>query len=250
MLTALRGALGFLSRLPVGGGEPAWEAFRARPAAFPLAGYLLGAVAALPVAAGAALDLPPATVAVAYPAWLFATAGITHLDGVADLGDALVIHGDAADRRRVMGDSAVGVGGVLAVVLVVAGLAGAAAAIAALGLRAVALVVVAEVAAKLATAAVACLGEASHEGLGSALTGPTRPASLVLPALLALPAGLLTWPRPAGAVALVAGAAAGLLPLWWGRRNLGGVSGDLMGTANELGRLVALHAGVIAWTRL
>ncbi len=250
MLTALRGALGFLSRLPVGGGESAWEAFRARPAAFPLAGYLLGAVAALPIAAGAALALPGAAVAVAYPLWLFATAGITHLDGIADLGDALVIHGDADDRRQVMGDSAVGVGGVLAIVLVVAGLAGGAAAVAALGLQAVALVIVAEVAAKVATAAVACLGSASHEGLGSALTGPTRPASLAPPVLLALPATLLTWPRPAGSVALAAGATAGLLPLWWGRRNLGGVSGDLMGTANELGRLVALHAGVIAWTRL
>lgn len=250
MLTALRGALGFLSRLPVGGGERAWEAFRARPAVFPVAGYLLGALAALPVAVGAALDLPAATVAVAYPVWLFAVAGITHLDGLADLGDALVVHGDADRRRSVMADSAVGVGGVLAVVLAVAGLVGGVGSLAGLGLRAVVLVVVAEVAAKLATASVVCLGEASHEGLGSALTGPSRPASLLAPAALSAPAALLSWPRPAAAVALMAGVLAGLVPFWWARRRLGGVSGDVMGAANELARLVALHAGVIAWTRL
>jgi adenosylcobinamide-GDP ribazoletransferase len=48
----------------------------------------------------------------------------------------------------------------------------------------------------------------------------------------------------------MAGVLAGLVPFWWARRRLGGVSGDVMGAANELARLVALHAGVIAWTRL
>ncbi|MFB6169944.1 MAG: adenosylcobinamide-GDP ribazoletransferase, partial [Haloarculaceae archaeon] len=49
VLSALRGAVGFLSRLPVGRREADWRAFRATPLAFPLAGYLLGALAALPV---------------------------------------------------------------------------------------------------------------------------------------------------------------------------------------------------------
>ena len=30
---------------------------------------------------------------------------------------------------------------------------------------------------------------------------------------------------------------------------LGGVNGDVFGAVNELARIVALHAGVVAWTR-
>jgi adenosylcobinamide-GDP ribazoletransferase len=31
---------------------------------------------------------------------------------------------------------------------------------------------------------------------------------------------------------------------------LGGISGDVLGAANELGRVVGVHAGVVAWTLL
>ena len=33
-------------------------------------------------------------------------------------------------------------------------------------------------------------------------------------------------------------------------RRLGGVTGDVFGAANEIGRLAGLHAGVIVWTLL
>jgi len=243
VLTALRGALGFLSRLPVGRDEAAWNAFRATPVAFPLAGYVLGALVALPLA----LPLPSPTVALAFVAWLSLVTGINHLDGVADLGDALVVHGDAERRRDVMRDTAVGVGAVLAVGLVVLGLGLAGLGLAALPARALPVVVAAEVSAKLGMATVVCLGTATHEGLGSQLTARSTPRTFALPALAALPAALLTWPRPAAAVALGAGVAAALAVLAWARSNLGGVSGDVVGATNEAARLVGLHAGLVAW---
>jgi adenosylcobinamide-GDP ribazoletransferase len=241
--TALRGALGFLTRLPVGHDERAWDAFRTTPAAFPLAGYLVGAVLAVP------LLLPvPATVAAALSlGTLVGLTGITHLDGLADLGDGLAVHGDAERRRAVMHDSAVGVGALVAVVLVVLALWSGASELAARPARAALLVVTAEVAAKLATAAVVCLGTASHEGLGSALTGASGPRDLLVPAVLAVPAAALTWPRPASALALLAGAAVGPVVVRWAERSLGGVGGDVMGATNELARVVALLVGVVAW---
>ncbi|MFO8114864.1 MAG: adenosylcobinamide-GDP ribazoletransferase [Halorubrum sp.] len=250
---ALRGALGFLTRVPVGRSEAAWEAFGRAPWTFPVVGYLVGGLVALPLLA----PVPAPTVALAFPLAVYAVTGITHLDGVADLGDAAVVHGTPDDRREVLKDSALGVGGTVALVAVVLGLA-----TAALGLieaatarnellTATGIVVAAEVGAKAATATLVCVGDAAHEGLGSALTEGTAPRDALAALALAAPAALLAWPRvlPGVAALLAALATAGLLRRW-ARRRLGGVSGDVLGATNELARVAALHAGVIAWTRL
>ncbi|WP_283404237.1 adenosylcobinamide-GDP ribazoletransferase [Halorubrum sp. DM2] len=273
-VAAFRGALGFCSRIPVGSDAADWDAFRRRPAALPAVGYALGPLVALPVVAAAAVPVrvPAATVAVAFPAWLYLVTGITHLDGVADLGDAAVVHGDADRRREVLKDSSLGVGGALAVALVVVGLGAAGAAVAeavvadaarpaAVGeathfsaVGAAALVVAAEVSARGATAALVCLGDAAHEGLGSALTGESGARSLAGVALAVAPvvplAGAVGGPRGVRATAavLVAAVVVGLVAFAWARARLGGVSGDVLGATTELGRVTALHAGVIAWT--
>ena len=257
---ALRGALGFLSRIPVGGTEAGWEAFRRTPATMPVVGYALGALVALPIAVVvlAPVRVPSVTVAAAFVAWLYLVTGITHLDGVADLGDAAVVHGDADRRREVLADPALGVGGVLGLALVILGLATAATVIADMArlsvVDAVVLVVVAEVGAKAAMATLVCVGDAAHEGLGSALTEPAGPGALVAVALATGPALLLGWlaARPDAVVfvaaVLVAAAGVAALALAWATARLGGVSGDVLGATNEIARVAALHAGVIAWT--
>lgn len=248
VVAAVRGALGFLSRLPVGQNEDDWRAFRHRPAAFPLAGYVIGALAAVPLVALA----PPATAAAAFLAWVYLLTGVSHADGLTDLGDALVVHGDADRRREVMRDTTVGVGGVLALSVTLIALA-----LGAFGLAdasttgewpaVVAVVVASEVGAKGAVATLVCLGEATHEGLGSALTEHAGPRSL-LPVFVAVaPAFALTAVTPAAPIATLAALATSGAVLWLARSTVGGVSGDVFGATNELARVVALHAGVIAW---
>jgi len=261
-LTALRGALGFLSRLPVGHDEAAWNAFRATPTSFPLAGYVVGALAALPLLAPA----PAPTVALGYVAGVYLLTGVTHADGLADCGDAAAVHGDAARRREVLEDSDVGTGGALAVGVAVVGLALAGLALAGVGpsgwtaALAAAVVVAAEVGAKLGMATLVCRGTAPHEGLGSSLTGASEPRALWRPAALAVPAALAGWPVAAAtgvggplwalptAAAVVAAVGVALVVGRWADRSLGGVSGDVLGAANELGRVAALHAGALAWS--
>ena len=251
VLTALRGAIGFLSRLPVGRDGEAWDAFRRTPAAFPLAGYVVGALVALPLL----LPLPGPTVSLLFVAAVYGVTGINHVDGLADLGDAAAVHG-ANKRRAVMKDTRVGVGAVLAVALDVAGLALAGLALAEIPVRvAVAVVVVAEVGAKLGMAGLAAFGEPAHEGLGSQLVGQS-PRRFALALLVALPAAALPWLAGAdagsgasvGVVTIGAGLLAVAAVAGWARPWLGGVSGDVFGAGNELARLAALHAGVIAWT--
>jgi adenosylcobinamide-GDP ribazoletransferase len=244
---AARGALGFLTRLPVGHRGGDWDAFRATPAAFPAVGYVAGALAAVPLLGAGTLAGP--TVAFGYLLAVYAVTGIHHLDGVADLGDDVVVHGGVERRREVLKDTTTGVGAILAVALSVAGLALAGLGLAGLPVRAaVGVAVGAEVGTKLGMAALACFGHAAHEGMGEAFTDAAAPGSFVAPAAVAVPAVALTWPRPAAAVAL-GGAVAGLcLPWYWANRRLGGISGDVFGAANEIGRVAGVHAGVIAWT--
>lgn len=245
VLSALRGALGFLTRLPVGRGEAAWDAFRRTPVAFPLAGYVVGALLAVPVV----LPAPAPVVAFLFVLAVVGVTGITHLDGLADLGDAAVVHG-AGRRREAMKDSQVGVGGAAAVGLALVGLALAGLGLAGLPpLSAAGLVVAAEVTAKLSMAGLGALGTAAHEGLGSQVVRGWSRTPLA-PALVALPALALTWPSPAAAVGLLAGLSAAWVLARWVRGWLGGVSGDALGAANELSRLAALHAGLLVWNAL
>lgn len=268
MFSALRGAVAFLTRLPVGGGQNAWEAFRTTPATFPVVGYLVGLLAALPFLVALVPGVPPLPVNVAaagYLAALYLVTGITHADGLADVGDAFAVHGDHDRRLSVLKDSQTGVGGTLAVVLCVVALALGALGLPATGgwsavggsaatdgwgaFPALRLVVAAEVAAKTAMALLVCLGRAPHEGLGSQLVDAADGWWVVPVLTLALPVALV--PGPAASASLAALLAAPVVALgvgWWATRTLGGVSGDVLGAANELARVVAIHLGVLAWT--
>jgi adenosylcobinamide-GDP ribazoletransferase len=254
-LAALRGAFAFLTRVPVGTDEEGWEAFRRAPYTIPLVGYATGIVAAVPFA----VSLPAPTTAVLYLAALYLVAGVTHADGLADLGDAAAVH-DGTDpaaaserRREVLDDSQTGVGGVLALGLALVGLALGALALAGLGSAvAPALVVAAEVGARTGVAVLVCLGRPAHDGLGSALAGESGPRDLAPVALTLAPLVLLAaWTGlPAVLAAAAAGPVTALLVGRWAAARLGGVSGDVFGAANELGRVAAVHAALLAWTVL
>ncbi|ELY95554.1 adenosylcobinamide-GDP ribazoletransferase [Natrialba taiwanensis] len=245
---AIRGALGFLTRLPVGHHDGDWDAFRSTPAAFPLVGLAAGAVAALPLLA--ADVLAPPTVAFGYLLAVYAVMGINHLDGVADLGDALVVHGDSDRRREVLKDTTTGVGAILAVSITVAGLALAGLGLASLPvLTAVTVAIGAEVGSKFGMASMACFGRAPYEGMGRQFTEAASSGSWLVPAAVVLSAATIGWPHPA-TVAVCGGIGGVTLPWYWANRHLGGINGDIFGAANELGRVAGVHAGVIAWTLL
>jgi adenosylcobinamide-GDP ribazoletransferase len=247
VLTAVRGALGFLTRLPVGGDEDAWNAFRVTPAAFVVAGYVVGGVAALPLRA----PVPVPTAIAGYVVALYCLTGVTHADGLADCGDAAAAHGPATDRRAALEDAGTGVGGALALGVSLLALALGGLGVAGAGPRtAVRLAIAAEVSAKVGMATLAALGDPGHEGLGSAVVGETSGAALLPVVAVAVPAALAGPPgsTPALVATLLAGPAAALLVGRWATATLDGVTGDALGAANELGRVAALHAGVVVWT--
>lgn len=247
LVTAVRGGLAFLTRLPVRTDEESWEAFRRTPAAFPVVGYVVGALAALSFL----LSVPIPSAVALYLVALYLLTGVTHADGLADLGDAAAVHGDAARRRDVLKDSSTGVGGALSlgVVLLVLALGG-------LGLAgtsprvAFAVALASEVGAKTGMAYLVCTGRSAHEGMGSALADGADASTFRSVAITLVPLALLAVVMGGAGVVAAALAPVGVAHLVgrWAEDTLGGVSGDVFGAANELGRAVGLHAGVIAWT--
>ena len=245
MLRPLAAAFGFLTRIPIGRGAIEPRELGRAVAWFPAVGAALG-VAQL--AGHRALDgaLGPGVIAVALVALHAGLTGGLHLDGVADVFDAL--GGGRGQRDRmlaIMRDSRIGAHGAVAVALV---LAAKAAAIAELidhssghrhgpGWALFA----APIAARWAAVPLVVgfpytrpdgLGRAFHDHAGAAqVLGATAIAALAIGWIGA----------PVIAPALAAAAAALAIAVWL-HRHLGGLTGDVYGAAIEAAELAFLVA--------
>ncbi|MDH4320456.1 MAG: adenosylcobinamide-GDP ribazoletransferase [Desulfobulbaceae bacterium] len=247
MWNALRIALAFLTRLPVRMPVGVSGLFLARSSAFfPLIGWLVGgmmAVIAWAVLVLGGTPLLAAVLAVTASAWL--TRGL-HLDGVADLCDGLGGSHEPARRLAIMKDSATGAFGVIGVVLLllikVAALTALLAQVlvpARCGVPILAPSVavgllVAPAAARWAMASLAFGSRYPREiGTGHAFVGQVR-AGYLLAGLLFLFPLLSLAVRPA-----LVGILCAQLPAVWLRfkcnKALGGITGDVLGAACELG---------------
>ena len=228
----MRDAVAFLTRLPVGGG-----ALTPRAAVwFPIVGAALGALVGA-AAVGLAELVPPLVAGALAVALEAIVTGALHLDGLADSADGL----GGRDRERalaIMRDHAVGAYGSSALTL---DLILKAAALGALAERGDVVSVIAAFAVARAAPLplAAALPYARADGTGRALdrlSWTAATAGVVLAAAAAVIA-----PETLAAAAVVTAA------VWWfARRRLGGVTGDVLGAAVELGATAALIAAVAA----
>lgn len=238
-LRGLAAAVAFLTRVPVGRWVQLDAGDVARAAAlFPLVGAGIGlAVGATAQGLSGPLTAPLAAVlGVAVGA---ALTGVLHLDALADTADAL----GAPTRERaleIMRDHAIGAYGGVALVL---DLGVKIAALAALADRhaAVRYAVCTVAASRIAPVVLSATLPYARPGpgIGSALTTSGRMRCAVAVALAVLVCVLLGAPLVLLAVAAVT-AAVGLAARAW----LGGVTGDVLGTAAELSELAALVLAV------
>lgn len=213
-------AIVFLTRLPLGRFLPP-QALPLAPAmwAFPLAGALIGLIAALPLM----LAGPPvllAALSLGLSVWL---TGALHEDALADFADAAGGQ-TPADRVRIMRDHHVGSYGVMALVL------SSAVRIAALTLAGPAALIAAAAGGRTAAVVAARrLPPVRHDGLGRSAARPDR-GTVAVAVLLALLFLLGTGAR--APAAFLAGAAALLVVMRQARRLVGGQTGDVLGTAS------------------
>lgn len=245
-----RAAFIYFSRLRVGGFPYRASDWHWAPAHLPLVGAAVGAASAAVFAAAAWLGLGPlfgACLALATSLWL---TGALHEDGLADSADGLAGGSDRARVLAIMKDSRIGTYGAAALMLT---LLARAAAISELAPSAWFAIVAVHVAARVPPVWLLCAlpyvndrADARSQGLFQ-----TRPLHVgvalgwsLLVGAAAIVFVRLSWPA-ALAVTLAPLALAPLLVRFF-RRRLGGITGDLLGAAEQTGELAAWVAVTIA----
>lgn len=229
-LKALIALLQFTTILPLG--KPVDLSFFAqRLYLYPLAGYVIGGIAALVVFT---IDSRTLSAAIALGIVLLLS-GFHHFDGLLDLGDALMAHGDRERRIRALTDRQVGAGGMglgLTITLI------AFAALLATPLTGV-VILAGEVAGKVGMTSLSIFGRPFKEGLHAFLHQHVR-KWFILPALcFFLPlAVILPW-NMVIVVAMVTLLTAALV-LYLSLQLFDGVNGDVVGAANEIIRCMVM----------
>lgn len=227
-------AFGFLTRLPVRTGAVDARELGRAVTWFPLVGAALGGVAlvACLLLAG---RLAPGLVAAALVASAALATGGLHLDGLADVFDAL--GGGRGDRDRmlaIMRDSRIGAHGAAALVLALAAKLAAVAEIVDAGLLWP--VFAAPVAARWSVVPlVVWFPYARPDGLGKAFHGHAGIAQLI--GATALTALIIAGIGAHAVVPALVALAIALAVASWLDRRLGGITGDVCGAAIELAEL-------------
>jgi adenosylcobinamide-GDP ribazoletransferase len=224
----LLGAVSFLTRVPVGGGERRPEELAGFVPWFPVVGAGVGLAVAATYAASRMLlpPLPAATLAVVAGIGL---TGAFHEDGLGDTADAFAGGWDRDSTVRILKDPRLGTFGVLAVAASLLLRVGAVAALAP-GAALAALPAAHALSRAAAVATMAALPAAAETGLGASYALALALALLGLPAL------------GAAAAAAVAAALLGRLAV----RRIGGVTGDVLGAVEQLAEMLTLLAAVAA----
>lgn len=239
-LADLTSAAGLLTRLPLPSARPTGATAASHPArCYPLVGTAVGALAGLAYGVAAWLALPPFAAAIAALAVAMLVTGALHEDGLADLVDGFGGGRDRTHKLAVMRDSRIGTYGVLALVLVLAARGGSLAALADPG-TALAALVAAHAASRGGLAAMLwALPPARRDGLAAATGRPGGADALAAAALGSLPAALLL-ELPIALAAILAAAVLQAGLALQARRQIGGITGDVLGAAQQLAEAAVL----------
>jgi adenosylcobinamide-GDP ribazoletransferase len=241
----LLGAVSFLTRVPVGGGVLGPGELAASVPWFPVVGTGVGLAVGAVYAGGRELlpPLPAATLAVVAGVCL---TGAFHEDGLGDTADAFAGGWDRDSTVRILKDPRLGTFGVLAVAASLLLRVGLVAALAP-GVALAALPAAHALSRAAAVGVMTSFPAAGETGLG---------ASHVLAlsrrrALAGVAFGLAVGLALLGVTAAWAAAATALAAAWLARlatRRVGGVTGDVLGAAQQLGEVLVLLAAVAAVT--
>jgi adenosylcobinamide-GDP ribazoletransferase len=218
----------------------------------PVAGGLLGALAAIAMAAASVFGFPPPLAAPFAICALVLLTGAMHEDGLADCADGFFGGATRERKLEIMQDSGIGTFGAVALVLSLYLRAASVALIAdeSLGLAGAVLIGAAALSRALSLMPLALLPPARENGAGFAAGKPER-AALVIATCLAVVFALA--PVVAGAdlarsfagISAATGAAYTIVLL--ARKQIGGQTGDVAGAAQQLSEIayyLAFAAGV------
>lgn len=229
--------LQFTTIIPLGKPQD-FDLFARHSWIFPVAGYIIALLVAVPVF----FIVDKILAAAVAVAGVILLSGAHHFDGLLDFGDGLMAQGDREKRTRALTDRYVGAGGIAAgiviTLLLFAGLHAAASMISAL--------IIGEVTAKFSMAFLTAYGTPFKEGMHSDLHRFAKPYFPFLSLLLCIPLVLLPVSLFHLAVAATVMILCPVMLLVLSERFFGGVNGDVVGAANEITRALVIVALALA----
>jgi adenosylcobinamide-GDP ribazoletransferase len=236
MLTDLRLAFRFLTRLPIDSSD--WQQGDLGRAswAFPLVGVLIGLAAGVVYALGRGLGLTPLIAGVAAVAASVILTGALHEDGLADMADGLGGK-DKESRLAIMRDPHVGTYGVVALTLTLVARVAAISYLSGTATVFAALVVSAAAGRTAIGLPLAMLPAARVDGLGADAGRPSWEWVAAAAGLAGLAVVVVGF-KGLLAVALAFAAAVIIGLIAW--RKFGGQTGDVLGAAEQAGEVAAL----------
>lgn len=170
-------------------------------------------------------------------AFLMIITGYNHLDGVMDMADGVMVHGDAKRKIKVMKDSSVGAGGMATLFLVASLTIGGIYNI--LDYNFILGIVICEMSAKTSLLTTALLSEPLTPGIGSYFIKETHIANYLASTLIIGVVALLLG-NYVGILGVLGAIIGGTMIAVIARRNFILANGDVLGMSNEVGRLFAL----------
>jgi adenosylcobinamide-GDP ribazoletransferase len=251
-LSALRSGFGFLTTIPVGISMEGIEKLMKHIYLFPFVGAVLGVIFGV-VGHLSSTIFPSVLTPLIIIISIYYFTGFNHIDGLADFGDGIAAHGTKEKKIAAMRDTAIGTGGLVFCILAILGIFSILFFIAEINPRPLFLplaLIVAETAAKQSMVTVAAFGRRLHEGFGAMTVDNTKKSDFIIGMVFSCAVGYVLM-GAFGIEAVIISQLAGLLVLNTAYRHFGGVSGDIVGASNEIGRLSALFfMGGFAWMLL
>jgi adenosylcobinamide-GDP ribazoletransferase len=253
-LLAFKSGFGFLSTIPVGISMEGIDELMKKIYFYPIVGAVLGLLIGAIAYIGQVV-FPVPVLAALIMGFIYYITGFNHLDGVTDIGDGFMAHGSLEKKLKALKDTTLGTGGAAFCMLLLLTLYGSIRSVQEEGLAVFgpdlpvfmfASMFIAEVSAKQSMLTIAAFGkpippreEQAYPGLGTmTINGATRKNFLI-----GFVFGSIVCFLPFGWVGLLpylGACASALVILNRSYAHFGGLNGDGIGTANEIGRVTAL----------
>jgi len=190
-------------------------------------GFLLVDLLHLPILIAAALIY-------SFSIWF---TGFHHLDGLVDFGDGMMVHGSPEKKIDVMRDKRIGTGGI--VYLLMVGLVTFAAIGSAPAVVIFYIILVSEMAAKMGIVTCATFSQPFPDGTGRSFIESMNKKILLVSFILTSAVGFLVF-NTARIIGITMGILAGVLIAFIAKKNFKWATGDVLGTSNEIARMLAL----------
>ncbi len=253
-LLAFKSGFGFLSTIPVGitmeGIDELMKKIYFYPVVGAVLGILIGAIAYM-----GQIIFPGPILAALVMGFIYYITGFNHLDGVTDIGDGFMAHGSLEKKIKALKDTTLGTGGVAFCMLLLITLYGSIRSIQEGGLSIfgpnlpVLMFVsmfIAEVSAKQSMLTIAAFGKPippqgnqAYPGLGAMTINGANTKNFIIGFMFGAIVCVLSlgW---IGLLPYLGACTSALVILNRSYAHFGGLNGDGIGTANEIGRVTAL----------